>query len=320
MVDKLKRHHEFIQSVTLNKILDQMKKWTLIDICFSSTLVEAFLLLKKHNIRAIPVFNTVKTTSKINKCYVDIIRISDIIKWLFEFKGKKIKSSTVSDVLSWKKSHPSFLWRYPNFNNVSIVIHPFLNQQNFVLVNKYDLETFEFDGLSLVTQLDVFNYFYYNIEMHSEAFLDQLLADFSLGSASHFDQSFSVKSSQSTADCFKTMLFYNYDSLLVLEEEKIKANISASDLIGINLNDIEHLNQINIIDFLKKKSPDGKLKPVIEVTPKSTMREIMKLFYENRVHQIWVSDEMGNLINQISLAQFLEMLCLYPFKCEENKF
>jgi len=94
---------------------------------------------------------------------------------------------------------------------------------------------------------------------------------------------------------------------VVDEKGELIANLSASDLRGLTSNLIHRL-MMNVLDFLKE-SHRGNIPPVISVTDRYTVREIMTKMLAFNVHRIWIID--GYNMKPIGVMTLTDIISLF---------
>lgn len=161
--------------------------------------------------------------------------------------------------------------------------------------------------VNVITQYDVVKYLYENMNQFGD-FCNRTVGDLSLGTSPVICAALG----ECAASVFNVLVTKNVRSVGIVnnttDDNDLVANLSLSDLRGLNEQNFNNLSK-SVYEFLllTHESP----KPVISCTADSTFEEVLSLMVENKIHRVYVVDNLQQPTSVISLVDILNFAVQY---------
>lgn len=288
------------------------KHLELITVSPFTTLGEALQILNANNIQSVPVFDPLRNM------YLGFLDVMDITVFVVEafaekqtneilFKdskeeiNQKIKARfniPVSSVVNWSQLNP-FMPVLGTFSVMSLVqgyfrqgLHrvPVANQQGQII--------------GTISQRDVIDL----IAKHYEKF--QYLGNFTIRDLLHAEDKvpvITVLHTKTMIQAFTEMIRTGVSGLAVVNEKnQIVANLSASDLRGIDI-DIFYKLDKPIMEVLKDSFKNVP-RPIVNCKETDTLIQVIQLISNTKVHRVYVLNESGTVIYVLTLTNLINII------------
>jgi len=154
--------------------------------------------------------------------------------------------------------------------------------------------------VNVITQFDIVKFLFENIHEFG-ATQHYSVGDLGLGSRPVICASLD----ECAAAVFHLMIAKNVRSVGIINDrsdDELVANLSLSDLKGLNEKNFQNLSK-NVFEFLldSQETP----KPIISCTDSNTFAEVLERMIENKIHRVYVVDEVERPCSVISLVDVL---------------
>jgi CBS domain-containing protein len=120
--------------------------------------------------------------------------------------------------------------------------------------------------------------------------------------------------------CYRRMVMEDITSIAIVDESgKLVANLSASDLRGLNRSSFQKLDE-QVLKYLAE-GRGGEVRAPVTCTAWSTLREVMQKMLIEGVHRVWVTNEAGEPVGQVSMSDVIRVLAPVDWRApgEEEK-
>jgi CBS domain-containing protein len=324
---KHKRQHSFAPLVAFDE---------------SISIKELLTQLQKAQILACPVYRIHGS----EKMYTGIVSVYDILSFavfeeifdsqqefietnLFDYLNRidpeEFFSTPVAKIIgaSRESASPWIVYSTDNLDGLTRLFTE--SKQHRVLVVDSDILVASLVGpipptasLSVVTQTDLIRYLYDSQRGMTkldagllEPVLDVTVHDLIQATKHPKQPIVAMLDSQSALHGFRTMYLDNIQGLPVIDKSaNVIGNLSASDLRGITVENMNHLTK-PVYQYLEAMKHSGELKAdqLRTVEQLDTVDKVLKLFIENKIHRMWVTkDNSEKLTGVISLTDILKLL------------
>jgi len=279
---------------------------------------QALHMMKQNNILSLPVFDPVGSQ------FIGILHMEDLLNYIafFNFKDGKLSDTfengkkPVSDIIGLAPEGKK-IWITDVTDSVNDVMEAMTKGVHRMLVRLPLREPPEnirpgfpetFSEIRLVAQKDVVRFLAERLEGKSLHCLrlnvDRPINELNLT----WSKVLTMRDNESAIEGFQKMAREHMSALGIVDEKgELVANLSASDLRGLTSNLIHRL-MMNVLDFLKE-SHRGNVPPVISVTDRYTVREIMTKMLAFNVHRIWIID--GYNMKPIGVMTLTDIISLF---------
>eukprot|EP01127_Copromyxa_protea_P010128 TRINITY_DN2448_c1_g1_i4.p1 TRINITY_DN2448_c1_g1~~TRINITY_DN2448_c1_g1_i4.p1 ORF type:complete len:247 (-),score=35.39 TRINITY_DN2448_c1_g1_i4:35-775(-) len=220
--------------------------------------------------------------------------------WAIEGVDLTIPVGEILHTASENKEGGIYLYNGPEA--ISSLLKPFSLAVHRVLV-KLDDKHIEFErrGLRLVSQTDILNYCN-NLPDSEKPWAN--VKSMTLKELNIINKNpVSCETDKTAVEAFKLIGIHNTSALCVLEPDtkKVVANLSASDLRGIDAKKMAKLN-LPVLEFLQ--SLHWFVPAPIIAQENDTLEAAINKCLENHIHRLWVVSEDGKLTGVVSLTDF----------------
>jgi len=257
--------------------------------CHETDSVEEVLeLLSKHRILSCPVRNQ-------QEMITGIVSVQDIAAFLSWHFSKETLSLPIKSLFG-SSAEGRTLWLYKAEEPLNLCLVPFSMGFHRLLVKQQG-------GLRNLSQSDVLAYLYGNHQILRSVCHKSLE---SLGLDKK--EIATVPANMPALDGFKKITSSSVSAVAVLDPDtkQLVANLSASDLRGLNKHTQEWLN-LPVLEFLEKQH-NGRVPLPITVAPNINLESASKTIVENHVHRVWVVIGENIPVSVVSLSDIFDTL------------
>jgi len=319
-----KRIEEILESTKVKEIVDFNQK--IITIPFKSTIKEAMEILSINNILSAPVESQMKGK------YLGFIDTLDILAYVMkvyneektpidgpklqiwcqdlhklEIKGKEFFNHIVSDVIDLSNRNAFRCIEADSFiSELLLLFREGIHRA--AILEKGSI-------VGIVSQSNVIQFLAKNVQYYG-MIAQTPIQDINLG---FHNQMITIKSDARAIHAFHQIYSNGISGMAIVDKEDVLlANLSASDLKGLNEENFNIL-LLPVLDFLKKKHEHLKLP--FTVLPSTTFEMVILKFFATRAHRLWVVDSLETFRVQgvISLTDVMKLLDLRVYiHCNES--
>ncbi|KAJ3269639.1 hypothetical protein HDV01_001155 [Terramyces sp. JEL0728] len=338
-----KKAYSFLSDVKIAKVLAHKRKTTFSPLVSfeAKTAIQVFLkALNNSNILSAPIYTVDKQTG--DNIYIGILSVYDILSFaVFEeiFDSKKdFQESNLFDYIERKDACEFFNtpiekalgssaeslapWMFYSTDPVSELLSALTtSKQHRVLVVDSDILMESVFGpipltasISLVSQTDLVS-FLVNSTVLPKEILEPIL-NIQVGTVSillgqNKAPIVAVLESQTALHGLKTMYMDNLQAVPVINKNgELIANLSASDLRGLNIKNMAKLNK-PVFEYLESERRNQKglmADQLSQVKYDVTLEKAIKELQSKKIHRVWVTgDGMDALSGVLSLTDVLHM-------------
>jgi len=273
----------------------------------------AVQLLRDHNILSVPVWDNEEKT------FIWFLSILDVLRFCMT-DGERADSSKTPYEFSLRDMIPTLgedesgmVQTVMKSSSLSSVMEWFTLGVHRVLVQDDNATTDQPSGF-VVSQSDVVRYLYHHDKDLSKD-ADQTIEEhgFLKSDAPSIGPKklISIESSKSALEGFQLLFVNRTNAVAVVDSEgKLVGNLSASDLRGVKATEVEQLLSTPVLDFLKTQSHTA----LVVCKPSSTLRQVIHMLVEQRVHRLWVVDDNHHMVGLVTLTDIVCKFAPFDYK------
>jgi len=272
-----------------------------------STMRDVLAVLQKNNVLSVPVVNYQ------TKEFYGLVDVLDIAGYVLDtwkknsihmedlhFPSSGFFSAPVLDVLNFSGiDNPFFI---DEGKSLADLITLFRHPKNYSRLHRAAV-TREGSVVDIISQSDVVSFTAFKIhEFPVEK------ANTTIGMLQGLIRSpLMIRIDSSFVDALERLYKNRISGLALVDHEfKLSGNLSASDLRGMNPTAFDFFTG-SIFQFLAK-AITGWAKPTLSVGPGNTFADVIKTLADERVHRLYITDQMGHPLGLISLIDVISRL------------
>jgi CBS domain-containing protein len=118
----------------------------------------------------------------------------------------------------------------------------------------------------------------------------------------------SIEESEKLMNAIKMCVQKQYHGVPVIQNGKLVANISVSDLREMQPKDVSNFFNLTVGQFLKSTKKDL-IKTPVTASPNTSLFEVMKLMFQNHIHRVHILDANQKLIGVVTSCDVLNKIC-----------
>jgi len=156
--------------------------------------------------------------------------------------------------------------------------------------------------LGIISQSDLISFAFKNIHLLPRELAAMKIRELNIGRSLIF-----VRLDSPFIDTLETLYQNRISGLALVDEEfHLSGNISTSDLRGISPASFDYFLG-STLQFLVK-GQKGPIKPPTSVSFESTLEDVLKILYENRIHRVYLTNEYDRPQSVITLGDLIARL------------
>jgi len=285
----------------------------LIHVNSTESVRDAVQMLRDNNILSVPVWDDEE------KSFIWFLSILDVLRFcmtdgLREDSSKAPYEFLLKDMIpALGEDEAGLVQTVYQHTNLSSVMEWFTLGVHRVLVQNAQGTTDKPSG-SIVSQSDVVRFLlHHDKDLSADA--DRTLEEHGLLDADVPSigpkKLITIDSSKTALEGFQMLFTARTSAVGVVDSDnKLLGNLSASDLRGVKSGEVEQLLSLPIADFLQSQSRV----PLTTCSPSSTLRQVIRLLVENRIHRVWVVDAENHVVGLITLTDILCKFAPFDYK------
>lgn len=253
------------------------------------------------------MFDVLNLLHSIVKEFADDVHrteLSTVQRWqLLEKHAKKFMARSVYSISD--SAHTEFLWKGDQSMSLHDVVSSRFLHASERQRHVHRVAVFNARGEveAILSQSDIVRYMHKHPELLG-GLADMTIDELDLGTTSVF----SVQGSALAIDAFEEMLRKNTTGLAVLHGSQLVSNISASDLRGLTVDNLENLSKSVehfLLNGLSKAKTHARLPAPVTVSGDSTLRQVVDQLVKHGVHRTYVTSVDRQVERVITLSDVL---------------
>jgi CBS domain-containing protein len=272
-------------------------KTNLVTAQLSDTVETVLAKLNFHNIISLPLLNEAAQ-------FVGIVSLQDIVLdmvWRPEERAQTahVLSRQIRDVFVLREE-AKHLWVFQATDTLATIIETFSNGVHRALVTQKD-DSNRHSHYVMLSQSDVVKFLSQNLTSFKDVSA-KTLAQLKIGEK----RTETITADIRTFDAFKILGDEYVTGLPIVEKEtgRLLANLSASDLRGLNVQKLMFLNE-SVESFLTAQK--GGIRAPITCKSSTPFDQVIQTLVENNVHRVWLVDDKEKPIGVVTLTDILNV-------------
>eukprot|EP00457_Paulinella_chromatophora_P008093 gb/GEZN01008120.1/.p1 GENE.gb/GEZN01008120.1/~~gb/GEZN01008120.1/.p1 ORF type:complete len:363 (+),score=42.13 gb/GEZN01008120.1/:44-1132(+) len=306
----------FLANLTDATIADVMKhkrsELEVVELTHNQRVSDALEILSDNNILSAPVVLSASAEDHEGGAYLGMIGVESMLYYLVrDEKGESLDDFFDRLLITVTDKDAGCILEIEQHNSLADLVckaffgvHAAEHKDTKPRDHVHRVSVFDDKGkiCGILSQSDVVRYLFRKLSRRKvlEPFFSLSAADLGLGRTAPSTITFN---NTSALQAFRTMAKERCSGLGIVEDGKLVANISASDLRGLTRTNFAHL-----VGPLKEYVGSGT--SVFAVKAEDTLQEIFETLIQRKVHRLYVTDEEDKPCGVITLTDLLVLIFL----------